>query len=339
MKKKVTLILCIALVAIMSVSLFACNKGMFDGDFSEPAPEEKAREVWDKASQAINGSVASAALAGEDDAPRVQGWDGVTFTMSTEKYVGAGYDEQSVVGTGTFTASGSMLFDMSGFAVSGTAVGSINDKAIDVKLGAYMQDDVYYADMAVAGAALQAKADASGSSFLPDVNDFLGSALSGISDTLAYVTIDYTGDILSSFPYDTLQEMGMKTYIDESGDYTRVKFELPVELIAGLQTDEDEDAFLQAVLSADISLIISVNKESGDFAGAKLDMGYEFKGDIGNANAGTGTRMSMSFNDCTAVEGYPDGMAEFKDISEYTLPDLTDFITNLGENLGALFEF
>ncbi len=65
-------------------------------------------------------------------------------------------------------------------------------------------------------------------------------------------------------------------------------------------------------------------------------MGYEFKGDIGGANAGTGTRMSLSFNDCTAVEGYPANMTEFKDISEFTSADIIDFFTELSKNMGAL---
>lgn len=336
MKKKLMAVICIAMAALMCVTLFACNDGMFDGDFTEPAPAVKAREAWNAASEAINGGVAEAALADEDENVRVKGWTGVSFEVNAEKYLGAGYDDASVVGTGKVNASGSMLFDMSGFALNGTVTGSVNDTALDIKLGAYMQNNVYYADMVMADTALQAKADASDSSIIPDANSILGSMLTGISGGLAAISIDYTGEILSAFPYDELEEMGMKTYIDESGDYTRIKFQLPVELIARLQDDESEDSFAQAILSADISLIIAVNKDNGNFAGAKIDMGYEFKGDIGGANAGTGTRMSLSFSDCTAVEGYPANMTEFKDISEFTSADIIDFFTELSKNMGAL---
>ncbi len=238
MKKKLMAVICIVMAALMCVTLFACKDGMFDGDFTEPAPAAKAREAWNAASEAINGGVAEAALADEDENVRVKGWTGVSFEVNAEKYLGAGYDDASVVGTGKVNASGSMLFDMSGFALNGTVTGSVNDTALDIKLGAYMQNNVYYADMVMADTKLQAKADASDSSIIPDANIILGSMLTGISGGLAAISIDYTGEILSAFPYDELEEMGMKTYIDESGDYTRIKFQLPVELIARLQDDE-----------------------------------------------------------------------------------------------------
>ena len=55
MKKKLMAVICIAMAALMCVTLFACKDGMFDGDFTEPAPAEKARGAWNAASEAING--------------------------------------------------------------------------------------------------------------------------------------------------------------------------------------------------------------------------------------------------------------------------------------------
>lgn len=130
----------------------------------------------------------------------------------------------------------------------------------------------------------------------------------------------------------------MKSYINSSGDYDRVKFELPVELFAKLQGAGDDADFIQTLAKADLSLIVVTDKETGNFSGAKVDLEYAFKADISDAAAGTGAKLSMAINDVKQIDDYPSKMEDFKDIGDYSLNDLSNFFDELIENLGALME-
>lgn len=333
MKKKLTAVLCAVLIALLCVSLFACKDDMFDASFKEEATAEQAKAAWDAANEAINGSSARASLASGDETP-VEGWSGIGFEVSSTRTVDASLGEDALAATGSMSASGALLFDMSGFSLSASADGSVNDKAISAKIGAYLKDKVYYSDITVGDAALQAKADMSNSG----VNSALSETLTTLSSAFAGLGLDYTASILSAIPYEELQELGLKSYINSSGDYDRVKFELPVELFAKLQGSGDDADFIQTLAKADLSLIIVTDKETGNFSGAKVDLEYAFKADISDAAAGTGAKLSMAINDVKQIDDYPSKMEDFKDIGDYSLNDLSNFFDELIENLGALME-
>lgn len=334
MKKKLTAVLCAVLIALLCVSLFACKDDMFDASFKEEATAEQAKAAWDAANEAINGSSARASLASGDETP-VEGWSGIGFEVSSTRTVDASLGEDALAATGSMSASGALLFDMSGFSLNASASGSVNDKAINAKIGAYLKDKVYYSDITMGDAALQAKADMSNSGIL-DVNAALSKMLTTISSGFAGIGLDYTASILSAIPYEELQELGLKSYINSSGDYDRVKFELPVELFAKLQGGGDD--FIQTLAKADLSLIIVTDKETGNFSGAKVDLEYAFKADISDAAAGTGAKISMAINDVKQIDDYPSKMEDFKDLGDYSLNDLSNFFDELIENLGALME-
>lgn len=335
MKKKLTAVLCAVLIALLCVSLFACKDDMFDASFKEEATAEQAKAAWDAANEAINGSSARASLASGDETP-VKGWSGIGFEVSSTRTVDASLGEDALAATGSMSASGALLFDMSGFSLNASASGSVNDKAISAKIGAYLKDKVYYSDITMGDAALQAKADMSNSSILDVVDSALSEMLTTISSGFAGIGLDYTASILSAIPYEELQELGLKSYINSSGDYDRVKFELPVQLFAKLQGGGDE--FIQTLAKADLSLIIVTDKETGNFSGAKVDLEYAFKADISDAAAGTGAKMSMAINDVKQIDDYPSKMEDFKDLGDYSLNDLSNFFDELIENLGALME-
>lgn len=335
MKKKLTAVLCAVLIALLCVSLFACKDDMFDASFKEEATAEQAKAAWDAANEAINGSSARASLASGDETP-VEGWSGIGFEVSSTRTVDASLGEDALAATGSMSASGALLFDMSGFSLNASADGNVNDKAISAKIGAYLKDKVYYSDITVGDEALQAKADMSNSSILDGVNSALSETLTTLSSAFAGLGLDYTASILSAIPYEELQELGLKSYINSSGDYDRVKFELPVELFAKLQGGGDD--FIQTLAKADLSLIIVTDKETGNFSGAKVDLEYAFKADISDAAAGTGAKLSMAINDVKQIDDYPSKMEDFKDIGDYSLKDLSNFSKELIENLGALME-
>lgn len=335
MKKKLTAVLCAILIALLCVSLFACKDDMFDASFKEEATAEQAKAAWDAANEAINGSSARASLASGDETP-VKGWSGIGFEVSSTRTVDASLGEDALAATGSMSASGALLFDMSGFSLNASASGSVNDKAINAKIGAYLKDKVYYSDITMGDAALQAKADMSNSGILDVVNSALSEMLTTISSGFAGLGLDYTASILSAIPYEELQELGLKSYINSSGDYDRVKFELPVELFAKLQGGGDD--FIQTLAKADLSLIIVTDKETGNFSGAKVDLEYAFKADISDAAAGTGAKISMAINDVKQIDDYPSKMEDFKDLGDYSLNDLSNFFDELIENLGALME-
>lgn len=335
MKKKLTAVLCAVLIALLCVSLFACKDDMFDASFKEEATAEQAKAAWDAANEAINGSSARASLASGDETP-VKGWSGIGFEVSSTRTVDASLGEDALAATGSMSASGALLFDMSGFSLNASASGSVNDKAINAKIGAYLKDKVYYSDITMGDAALQAKADMSNSGILDVINAALSEMLTTISSGFAGLGLDYTASILSAIPYEELQELGLKSYINSSGDYDRVKFELPVELFAKLQGGGDE--FIQTLAKADLSLIIVTDKETGNFSGAKVDLEYAFKADISDAAAGTGAKISMAINDVKQIDDYPSKMEDFKDLGDYSLNDLSNFFDELIENLGALME-
>lgn len=335
MKKKLTAVLCAVLIALLCVSLFACKDDMFDASFKEEATAEQAKAAWDAANEAINGSSARASLASGDETP-VKGWSGIGFEVSSTRTVDASLGEDALAATGSISASGALLFDMSGFSLNASASGSVNDKAINAKIGAYLKDKVYYSDITMGDAALQAKADMSNSGILDVINAALSETLTTISSGFAGLGLDYTASILSAIPYEELQELGLKSYINSSGDYDRVKFELPVQLFAKLQGGGDD--FIQTLAKADLSLIIVTDKETGNFSGAKVDLEYAFKADISDAAAGTGAKMSMAINDVKQIDDYPSKMEDFKDLGDYSLNDLSNFFEELIENLGALME-
>ena len=336
MKKKLTLVLCLALIAALSVSLIACSQSMFDGDFDKQATSEQARKAWDTASEAIYGGVSAAALAGDDAESPVNGWDGMSFAVSVDRFAGAGNEDTSHSAAVALSFNGSILFDMSGFAVNGSASGRVDEKDVNVKLGAYMQNNVYYADMSVLDSALQVKADASGSSIVSGVNSIFGDAITELSSALAGLGLDYTALILSAIPYDELNELGMKAYIDDSGDYNRVKFELPVEIMGSIHSEGE--SFIDALLDANVSLIIVTDKDANAFCGAKLDMNYQVDASADSVYAGSGASMSFSFNSASAVEGYPSDMDEFKSVTDYSIGDITEFFSSVWDNLNALME-
>ena len=335
MKKKLTAVLCAVLIALLCVSLFACKDDMFDASFKEEATAEQAKAAWDAANEAINGSSARASLASGDETP-VEGWSGIGFEVSSTRTVDASLGEDALAATGSMSASGALLFDMSGFSLNASADGSVNDKAISAKIGAYLKDKVYYSDITVGKTPLQAKADMSNSGILDVVNSTLSEMLTTLSSAFAGLGLDYTASILSAIPYEELQELGLKSYINSSGDYDRVKFELPVELFAKLQGGGDD--FIQTLAKADLSLIIVTDKETGNFSGAKVDLEYAFKADISDAAAGTGAKLSMAINDVKQIDDYPSKMEDFKDLGDYSLNDLSNFFEELIENLGALME-
>ena len=342
MKKKITAILCIVLAATMCISLFACNDGMFDGSFKKEATAEEAKAAWDSATKAILGeeAVAALALAGDDESA-VKGWSGIAFTVSAENTTAASAEDSSLDVNVNLSASGSVLFDMSGFSVNANINGNVQDKAVDAKIGAYMKDDVYYSDMTFNKAVMQTKADLSGTSLIPDINDMLGEALSSVSQAIASIGLDYTANILAAMPYEELSALGLKAYINTSGDYNRVKFEFPVEFLARLNdvSEGETEAYLETVANASVSLIVVTDKETDAFSGAKVDMEYSFKADTDNAAAGSSSKMSMSISDAAEITDYPANMEDFKPVEELTLSEVSTFFTDMMDSLGDLMSF
>ncbi len=342
MKKKITAILCIVLAATMCISLFACNDGMFDGSFKKEATAEEAKAAWDSATKAILGeeAVAALALAGDDESA-VKGWSGIAFTVSAENTTAASAENSSLDVNVALSASGSVLFAMRGFSVNANIHGNVQDKAVDAKIGAYMKDDVYYSDMTFNKAVMQTKADLSGTSLIPDINDMLGETLSSVSQAIASIGLDYTANILAAMPYEELSALGLKAYINTSGDYNRVKFEFPVEFLARLNdvSEGETEAYLETVANASVSLIVVTDKETDAFSGAKVDMEYSFKADTDNAAAGTSSKMSMSISDAAEITDYPANMEDFKPVEELTLSEVSTFFTDMMESLEALMSF
>lgn len=338
MKKKVMATLCIALIAVMCVSLFACNQGMFDGSFKKEATSEEAKAAWDSACEAMGVSNAETMALASDEDEVIKGWKGIAFELSMENSAAASADDSKAKTTLNLTASGSVLFDMSGFGVSAGINGSVQDKAVDAKIGAYMENNVYYADMSFNDAVLQAQADANGS-VLDVANELLGGMVSSLSQSLASVGMTYTAGILSAVPYEELADLGVKAYINTSGDYNRVKFEFPAEFFARMQGASDTEAYLETMANASISLIVATEKETNMFSGAKLDMDYAFKADTNNANAGASSKLSVSMSNATEVTNYPKGKEDFKSVKDMTINDLETFFENMMDSLEALMQF
>ena len=329
MKKKIMAILCVVLAAAMCISLFACNDGMFDGSFKKEATVEEAKAAWDSASEAILGTtgVASAAFAGDDEEV-IKGWSGLAFELSAESSGNANAEENSVAASVNMSASG----------VSATIGGEVQDKAVNAKVGAYMKDDVYYSDMVFNEAVMQTKADLSGTGIIPDMNDMLGEVLSSVSQGIASIGLDYTASILSAVPYEELAGLGVKAYINTSGDFNRVKFEFPVEFFARLQgaSESETESYVEAVANASVSLIIATEKETNAFSGAKVDMEYAMKAGTDRADAGTSSKLSVSISDATEITNYPDGIEDFKPVEELSLSDVNKFFGDMMDGLGEL---
>ena len=305
-------------------------------------PRKRQKPLGTARQKPILGEDAVAALArAGDEEPAVRGWSGIAFPVSAKNPTAASAEDSSLDVNVNLSASGSVLFDMSGFSVNANINGNVQDKAVDAKIGAYMKDDVYYSDMTFNKAVMQTKADLSGTSLIPDINDMLGETLSSVSQAIASIGLDYTANILAAMPYEELSALGLKAYINTSGDYNRVKFEFPVEFLARLNdvSEGETEAYLETVANASVSLIVVTDKETDAFSGAKVDMEYSFKADTDNAAAGTSSKMSMSISDAAEITDYPANMEDFKPVEELTLSEVSTFFTDMMESLEALMSF
>ena len=147
MKKKLIAVAAVILIVVLTCSLAACNsKSMFDGNFTKEASKEEAQSAWENAQKAFgeDSSELAMASADEESAP-VKGWKGMKVSMNANSktgYVRDGVKNESVIKMG---AEGSLLFDASAIALTGsqeisrTKGEETESKSINV--GTYVQDN------------------------------------------------------------------------------------------------------------------------------------------------------------------------------------------------------
>lgn len=331
MKKKLLALASIVLIVVLTCSLFACNKTMFDGRYTKEATDEQAAAAWNGARESMKGGSSTVNMATSEAG--IKGWTGaqVEFngSMSTENT-----EKDKVTKTdASYKINGSILFDMSAVALSAQLqYPGDGDAKHSLNAGLYVKDKTYYSDLTFDDQALQFKHKISEDLTQIATNEFVQATIEGLSLQFTSLSSLVIQSALNCVDYDTLKTLGVKAYIDDSGDYNRVKFEFTKEFLARMQgetSEEEIQKFVEGTTMGDCYLIVVSNKSDKVFQGAKV--GFDFRSEIATNDESLKTTMKAdaSISNISEIKSYPGGIDNYKDAKDLTLGEIKDFFANL----------
>lgn len=341
MKKKLLVVACIAVIVAMTFTLFACNKSMFDGNFKKEATDEQAKAAWTTATDSLGLTSADSASFGDEEEV-VKGWEGMKIAAKGKTSNVTSEANKSMTTEIDIDISGAIKFDMSAMAVNASVKASLpnynsesdediydksKNKNIDLSSGLYMRDKVAYGDFATTNSAMKLKADLSDSSIPNAASQLLGDVFTSMSDTFAMMSAQSIAAVLGSIPYDELKALGVKAYINDRGDYNRVKFVMNAEVLARIQgvSEEEKEAFINASAVSDFSLIIVTAKEGGLLQGIQVRQNFSTDLTVNGATNSNVTDLTASIENATEIE-YPKDLDSYKDVKDMTLGELEEFL-------------
>ncbi|MDE6188836.1 MAG: hypothetical protein K2G37_00940 [Clostridia bacterium] len=335
MKKKSIAIVAVILIVALTCSLAACSKTMFDGSFKKEATQEQAQSAWDGASAALSGGdTASLSLASSlSNNVAIKDWEGAKIS-STSKITFGGSD-----GVDSFEkliyseCEGSFLFDNSAMAItSSISSKNVNNGVAKTKTldaGMFVKGDVFYENITFANNSYKIKADGT-DAVSTLTSPFIDSA---INDVKAIVCESSYEEFIQEFD-------DIKAYIDDSGDYNRVKYVFSSKAVVSFYDD-----FLSWANELDLnlrmgecSLIIVMDKATNAFQGAKLAISIDcsYKDDE--------VETSFSVDVVTSIENYGVVSEEAfpADLDSYTAPtqsEMSAILDDMYEVLYSIYDF
>ncbi|MDE6188835.1 MAG: hypothetical protein K2G37_00935 [Clostridia bacterium] len=331
MKKKIIAIVAVVLVVVLTCSLAACSKSMFDGSYKKEATSEQAKSSWDGIRVAFGIDSASLATASSDSEEIVKGWTGVKFTASDVYSSAYSYNGEAREYSQNVKSEGSFLFDGSAMAVSG-AVNTKNkrgDKSNEANLnaGIYIKEDVLYTGLTIGDASLnvQFPADSDKDIAASAIKNKLGD----VTDELSGIAINTIGNLVYQLTYSELMEYtGIKAYIDDSGKYNRIKYVFSADLIYDLyDTGYFGDDFQTAAKFGDCSIIIVTDKETNSFQGAKISYVFSYEND---KDFSISVNSTASIENCSQIKAsYPSNLKDYKNVKDISIGDVTNFLKAL----------
>ncbi len=320
MKKKFMALACIVLVVALTCSLFACSKTMFDGRYTKEATAEQAKQAWTSADSAVNGTSRSAVST---DNGAIKGWTGMKMEVNSDMNIERTMGDETFKSAAKTKISGAALFDASAISINGEMSASNSRTGRDTETftmnaGLYVKDNMTYASMASKDKTLQFKFETKSIAAVA-----FQQVVASVTDTMAEASMELISAVLDEFDFEMLAELGIKAYIDDSGDYNRIKFVFSVEAIAELQDIADEDlATFKATAAFKENSLIIVTDKSNVFQGAKLSINYAFDGELSEGKAKLSMNAVSSLENIAEVTDYPKDLDSYKDIKDISINDL-----------------
>ncbi|MDE7215650.1 MAG: hypothetical protein K2O08_02470 [Clostridia bacterium] len=335
MKKKLCALLSVVLIVVMACSLAACKPAsMFDGNFKKEATAEEAKNMWDSASASMSGDSTETLATASDDDAAIKGWKGVKMSITSRSEMGGESEDSKNNLITDVSASGAYLFDGSAMAVTGVSEGTSvkGDKTESKKLnvGVYGKDKTTYTNIGFGDSALKVKATADLGLVGESINNMISSVSSQFVDTAVYTI----GEIVCEMDYDKIVEMynnTFKAYINDSGDYTRIKYVFTKEMIADLYAGaSDEEDFLKMASLGECSIILVSDKATKTFQGAKLDINFTFENNTEDSKSWVKVNMSTSIENCAEVDSsLPSDLDDYKDVKNLTIQEVMEFFQSM----------
>ena len=342
MKKKFFAVLSIVLIVVLACSMAACSsKTMFDGKFTKEASAEDAKSMWDGASASMGGDSNSLlATASSNSAQAVKGWDGIKMSASLKMDTSSVYKEETAKMTVDFKTNGAYLFDEGAMAITGTSKttnvykGETDD--INVNAGIYAKDGKSYINIGVGENNLKV--------ILSDTPSFgdggifqLSTVIASLSTQFAAMATSTISNFLCEASYDEMvEEYGkdFKAYVNDSGDYTRIKYTFASEMILDL-TDyiptDYYDEFVKSATFGECSIILVADKETKTFQGAKLQINFafDFKDEANETSFSIKYNTTASIENCNKVDSLPSNFDDYKEMKNISPEDITKFLEGL----------
>ena len=341
MKKKLVAIVALVLIVVLTCSLAACNKSdsMFDGNFKKEATSEEASSTWKTAQTALGKDSSELATASDDeDSSPVKGWKGMKVSMdarSNSTYVVDGVSNENIT---IMQAEGALLFDGSAVAVtSKMGMSSSKDDKTEsstVSVGTFVKDKTIYTNLTLSEkeAEKELQERSLKLKYTTDLDPISQAIINKLPDyEFSETVIDAIAEVILDMTYDELVSTydGFKAYVDNSGDYNRVKYVLTAQMVADLNGEGEE--FVKNAVLGECSIIIVTDKATGAFQGAKFETNTTITTNIEGSDVTISAKASCSIENCSEITSYPEDLDSYKDIKNITTDDIVN-ILNPSEN-------
>lgn len=323
MKKKLIAIVALVLIVALTCSLAACNKtdSMFDGKFKKEASKEEASATWKTAQTAMGQDSSELAAATQSDATKepVKGWKGMTVSMLVDNVYSEVVNGEKSENIAIIQADGSLLFDGSSVAMTvkmgETETKTDKSESKTLSIGSYVKDNTMYANLSNGEKELNLKIGDE----LGLVGGVIKLIVGGIADNYSETIIDALAEAVGDMSYDDMVEKyeGFKAFVDDSGNYNRIKYALTAQMVADFNGEDEE--FVKNATLGECSIIIVTDKETGSFEGMKFEINSTLTTEKEGKEITAKTKSSISMEKCDEVTSFPadlDSYTNVKDIKQ-----------------------
>ncbi|MCX4363757.1 MAG: hypothetical protein OSJ74_10330, partial [Clostridia bacterium] len=266
---------------------------------------------------------------------QVNGWTGIKMAASNKVDVSVVENDETKSMLMDMKASGAFLFDGSAMAITGSQKATTvidEERNTDLKLGVYGKDKTSYFDLGVGENNVKVK--------LGEKPSLLDGALESVLATMSkqFVTLATSAvtGIVCEMSYDDIVKEygdGFKAYVNDNGNYNRIKYVFTKEMVCDLAdyvTSDLEEEFLKAATFGECSMILVFDKETNTFQGAKLQLNYDFnfKDEANKGAFSLKINTSASIENCEKVD-MPSNFDDYKEIKDISQEDIDKILEGI----------